>query len=280
MVAPSFQTDPRITLPSTAGKKLSTSTVISSVAPLHRKPNKASGQETQLLFGHQFDVYSISRGWAWGQARSPVKGSRVKGYIGFVSSKYLATDIKPANHVISASRAPIFSKPSIKSHVVQSLHLGALVRGTGRHPEFIKMENTGYLHRNHLSKRGQAETVTDFVSIAEQHMGLPYIWGGISTDGLDCSGLVLSSLRATGRDAPRDADMMEASLGERRPVSQRGLKRGDLIFWKGHVGIMQSSIKMIHANAFHMEVKSELLRDAVQRIKARGGGPVTSIKRL
>ena len=111
-------------------------------------------------------------------------------------------------------------------------------------------------------------------------MGLPYVWGGISSDGLDCSGLVLSSLRAIGQDAPRDADMMEAGLGYDMPVRQRGLKRGDLIFWKGHVGIMQSATQIIHANAFHMSVESEPLREAVQRIAASGGGPMTAIKRL
>ena len=111
-------------------------------------------------------------------------------------------------------------------------------------------------------------------------MGLPYVWGGISSDGLDCSGLVLSSLRAVGQDSPRDADMMETGLGYELPINQRGLKRGDLVFWKGHVGIMQSATLMIHANAFHMKVESEPLREAVRRIEASGGGPMTAIKRL
>ena len=111
-------------------------------------------------------------------------------------------------------------------------------------------------------------------------MGLPYVWGGISSDGLDCSGLVLSSLRAVGQDSPRDADMMETWLGINLPISQRGLERGDLIFWKGHVAIMQSATRIIHANAFHMKVESENLRGAAKRIKERGGGVITAIKRL
>ena len=128
--------------------------------------------------------------------------------------------------------------------------------------------------------RDRVSEVTDFVTAAEAHLGLPYVWGGISSDGLDCSGLVLSSLRAVGEDAPRDTDMMEAGLGQNLPIRQRGLKRGDLIFWKGHVGIMQSATRMVHANAFHMKVESENLREAAKRIEESGGGPITAIKRL
>ena len=111
-------------------------------------------------------------------------------------------------------------------------------------------------------------------------MGLPYVWGGITTDGLDCSGLVLSSLRAAGQDTLRDADMMEAELGYHLKVTQRGLKRGDLVFWKGHVGIMQTTTRLLHANAHHMCVESEPLKEAAARILAAGGGPITAIKRL
>ena len=233
-----------------------------------------------MLYGHQFDVHSLAKGWAWGQARSPIKGSKIKGYIGYVRAKYLEDSKLRASHVVSALKAPVFVAPDIKSHITHSLPMGAHIKGQGRHPSFVQIGAGGYIHRKHLHKRGEELGITDFVTIAEAHIGLPYVWGGMSTDGLDCSGLVMSSLRAIGRDAPRDADMMEAELGSHLPVSLRGLKRGDLIFWKGHVGIMQSSSKMIHANAFHMTVQSEPLRETVQRIEASGGGAITAIKRL
>ena len=280
MPASPYRDDPRITVPQAARDRLSTSTVIVPIAPLHRKASRRSGQDTQLLYGHRFDVYGVSKGWAWGQSRSPVTGSKVKGYVGYMPSKYLEERSERASHVVSALKAPIFVSPDIKSHIIQSLPLGALVKGQGRHPSFVQIGAGGYIHRKHLHKRGEELRITDFVTVAEAHIGLPYVWGGMSTDGLDCSGLVLSSLRAIGRDAPRDADMMEAGLGSNLPVSLRGLKRGDLIFWKGHVGVMQSSSKMIHANAFHMTVQSEPLREAVQRIEASGGGAITAIKRL
>ena len=280
MPTASYRNDPRITVPHAGRERLSISTVIAPIAALHRKASRRSGQETQLLYGHKFDVYNVSKGWAWGQARSPVKGSKVKGYVGYVPAKYLEDSKPRASHVICTLKAPIFVSPDIKSHIIQSLPLGAHIKGQGRHPNFVQIGAGGYMHRKHLRKRGEASKITDFVSIAEMHMGLPYVWGGISSDGLDCSGLVLSSLRAVGQDAPRDADMMETRLGTNLPISQRGLKRGDLIFWKGHVAIMQSATRMIHANAFHMKVESESLRDAVRRIEESGGGPITAIKRL
>ena len=280
MPAPAYHDDPRITLPRTSRKRLSTSTIITPIVSLQRKASRRSGQETQLLYGHQFDVYDVSKGWAWGQARSPIKGSKVKGYVGYVPSKCLGESKSQASHLISALKAPVFVAPDIKSQITQSLPMGALIKGQGRHPNFMQISTGGYIHRKHLRKRGEGLNITDFVTIAEAHMGLPYVWGGISSDGLDCSGLVLSSLRAVGQDSPRDADMMETWLGINLPISQRGLERGDLIFWKGHVAIMQSATRMIHANAFHLKVESENLRDAVKRIKESGGGVITAIKRL
>lgn len=280
MPAPEHDNDPRITIARIARDRLSTSTIITPIATLHRKASRRSGQETQLLYGHQFDVYNIAKGWAWGQARSPIKNSKVKGYVGYIPVKMLEERESTASHIISSLKAPVFVAPDIKSHIIQSFPMGALVKGQGRHSSFVQIGGGGYVHHKHLCKINDAPAVSDFVALAESHLGLPYVWGGISTDGLDCSGLVLSSLRATGRDAPRDADMMENDIGYDVAVSQRGLKRGDLVFWKGHVGIMQSSKHMIHANAFHMKVESELLREAVQRIEASGGGPMTAIKRL
>ena len=280
MAASPYRNDPRITIRQAVRERLSISTVIRPIAPLHRKASRRSGQETQLLYGYEFDVYRVSKGWAWGQARTPIKGSKIKGYAGFVPSKYLEDKTIRTSHVVSVLKAPVFVAPDIKSHIIHSLPMGALVKGQGRHPNFVQISAGGYIHRKHLRKRGETLGVTDFVTIAEAHMGLPYVWGGISSDGLDCSGLVLSSLRAVGHDTPRDADMMEAGLGTHLPTSQHGLKRGDLIFWKGHVAIMQSATRIIHANAFHMKVESENLRDAAKRIKERGGGVITAIKRL
>jgi len=272
--------DPRIHIPRRIGPRLATYTVIVPVAPLMRKARRRSALETQLLYGHHFDIYDIKKGWTWGQARSPVKGSKQKGYVGFVPLKYLVDAKINPGHIVTALKAPVFEAPDIKSPIIQSLPLGATLKSQEEEAAFIQIATGGYVHRNHLRRLSTRSSTLDYVDIAETHLGLPYIWGGISTEGLDCSGLVLSSLRAVGKDAPRDTDMMEASLGKSLPVSQRGLKRGDLIFWKGHVGIMHTPGRILHANAFHMKVLVESLEEAVARIASSGGGPITAIKRL
>ena len=275
--------DPRIHIPRSKGPRLATYSVNVPISPLHGRASRRAGLETQLLYGQHFDVYALKKGWAWGQARSPVprpnkKTSRQKGYVGFVSAKYLADEKRAASHVIRALKAPIFSKADIKSPVLMSLPMGAIIKGSGRDKVFLQGAG-GFIHRRHIHKLTETPPITDFVDIAEQHLGLPYIWGGISCDGLDCSGLVLSSLRAIGKDAPRDTDMQQAALGKNIAIRQSGLKRGDLVFWEGHVGIMQNGSRLIHANAFHMKVASEPLKQAASRIKMQGGA-ITAIKRL
>ncbi|MDH3581098.1 MAG: NlpC/P60 family protein, partial [Hyphomicrobiales bacterium] len=126
-----------------------------------------------------------------------------------------------------------------------------------------------------------SETVDDFVAVAERFTGTPYLWGGRTSFGLDCSALVQVSLQAAGAAPPRDSDMQEAVLGEALDVATdlSALRRGDLVFWKGHMGVMRDPVNLLHADAHHMAVASEPLQDAVARI-AEAKGPVTSIRRL
>lgn len=242
-------------------------TVNIPTAPLRRKGSPGSPLETQLLRGDIFTVLSMSRGWANGQAQSPIPGSRFAGYQGYVPLKALIEGAQIPTHVVTALSAPVFSKPDIKSAIHALWPLNARFTGTAS-GAFLKARD-GYVHVRHTRELNQAPVEDDFVTIAEQHMGLPYIWGGVSTSGLDCSGLVQSALRAVGRDAPRDS-CDQTELGE--PIQQgEPLKRGDLVFWKGHVGIMQDAERLLHANAFHMSVQSELLSEAEDRIKQSSG---------
>ena len=246
--------------------------VMMPVIPLHKTPANASMMDTQLLLGAEFDIYDIHNGWAWGQEVQ----RNGRGYVGYVPNMALARGAAEPTHRISAIRAPVFIKPDLKTAIRTTLPLNAKLSVDGQDGDYLRIPDMGYVHVNHIASRAEAKG--DFVSIAELHFGLPYVWGGISPDGVDCSGLVQTSLRAVGSDALRDTDMQESSLGTTIDKSTE-LMRGDLIFWQGHVGIMRDATTLLHANAHHMLVASEPLAEAIARIE-KSAGPVTSIKRI
>jgi cell wall-associated NlpC family hydrolase len=168
----------------------------------------------------------------------------------------------------------VFPEASIKAPPLEALPLGATIRVERMQDTFAVSAN-GYLPARHLLPLEAAEP--DFVAVAERFVGAPYLWGGKTGLGVDCSGLVQVSLNACGVPSPRDSDMQEAGLGS--PVQLADLKRGDLLFWKGHVAIARDAATLIHANAFHMQVAIEPAVDAIARIRA-GGSEVTSVRRV
>lgn len=220
---------------------------------------------TQLLCGEAFTVYDeiSDMGLSWGQAAD--------GYVGYVASEGLAARAKGAQARVTASAALVFAAPELKAQ-----QLGAYTFGSQ-----LRLEDAGAYYRvgegMFIPKSAVAplETV-DFVTVAERFIGAPYLWGGRSFYGLDCSALVQLSLQAVGRDVLRDSDMQLALGGAIDTPS----KRGDLVFWAGHVGIMQDATTLLHANAHHMAVVSEPLADAVARIAAGGGGDITTVRRI
>lgn len=248
------------------------SRVIAPRCWIMREPSKSSAQETELLFGHTFQADRQEKSWVFGQALSPL-GQEVQGYKGWIKAKHLAQSGAARSHYISALKAPIFHGPDLKSRVLELLHMGAQLSAKPAGGNFYALESGGYVHQRHLLPLGKYST-TDFVEAAARYAGLPYIWGGISSDGLDCSGLVQSSLRAIGRDCMRDAGQQEQSLGQALGSAET-FQRGDLVFWAGHVGIMRDSQILLHANAFHMTVAEEPLTTAIDRI-----GPPSCVKRL
>ncbi len=265
--------DPRVHIPKEKRSPQGVYQVRVPVAPVHRAPRPSSPRDSELLFGELFEVHQIRRGWAWGQALSPVIGAMEPGYVGYVRESQLSKKPQLATHQVTALSAPVFTKPDIKSRILVQLPLNALLSGE-MSAGFLQCDK-GFVHQRHVRETGKSMD-PDFVSVAERLIGQPYIWGGISAFGLDCSGLVLTALRATGREAPRDSDM-QADLGQ-AIENKIDLRRGDLVFWKGHVGIMQSATQLLHANAYHMAVASEPLSDAIIRIE-KSAGPVTAMRR-
>ncbi|HET7083142.1 MAG TPA: C40 family peptidase [Rhizomicrobium sp.] len=232
---------------------------------LRVRPSADAAQDSELLFGEVFTVYDRSGGWAWGQAVNDL-------YVGYVAEEALAAPFA-TQAKIGALLAPVFSAADLKTPVRELLPLNAAVPLKAREGDYVKIADGHYLHQRHLA----AEIEKDFVAVAERFLGAPYVWGGKTAAGLDCSGLIQTALQAVGKAAPRDTDMMEKALGDAVPLSD--VRRGDLIFWKGHMGVMLDEKRLLHANAFHMVVAIEPLADAIARIE-KAAGPVTSVKRL
>jgi len=264
--------DPRITLPEPHTPSLGLGYVIEPFTGLYNKKGLRTGLQTELLYGQKFDIYGRGRNWLWGQARSLIKGSQRKGYIGYIASSSISDQSFDPTHSVIALRAPVFSKADIKSRIIQAFPLNAQICVQSENDNFVQIGAGEYLHKRHVRPLNSAPEISDFVAIAETYLYAPYIWGGTSQLGVDCSGLVQMSLCAIGVDAPRDADMQEESLGE---DVEAILKRGDLVFWPGHVAIMLNAEQIIHANAHHMMTAIEPLKEAISRI-----GEPRTIKRL
>jgi cell wall-associated NlpC family hydrolase len=172
----------------------------------------------------------------------------------------------------------MYPAPNLKTQPVITVTLNARVTVLSDDGKFSRLANGRYIYSRHLKPLGENDA--DFVAVAEMFRHVPYYWGGKSVYGLDCSGLVQLLLEACGRATPRDSDMQEAMLGEPVMVNDLdGLKRSDLVFWDGHVGIMSDERTLLHANGHHMMVVAEPLREAVERI-AGSYGQISSIKRL
>ncbi len=244
--------------------------VVVEIADLRSRPTLDAPLDSQALRGERFTVYEIEEGWAWGQLERD-------SYVGFLPAAALAPERNAPTHRVAVLRTFLYPGTSMKLPVEQALPLNGQLAVSEMIGDFARIGEEGFVWAGHLAPlRSCAQ---DFVSVAEQFTGLPYLWGGKTALGLDCSGLVQTSLAAAGIHAPRDTDMQENSMGHAISLDSP-LQRGDLIFWKGHVGIMRDAENLLHANGFHMLVASEPLTVAASRIASNSFGKITSIRRL
>jgi cell wall-associated NlpC family hydrolase len=242
--------------------------VVIGQAPLRQGPSHGAPLLTEALRGERVTVYDTDEeGWAWGQLQDD-------GYVGYLPAAALLAPAAEPTHRVAALRTFVFPDASVKAPPADALPLGAKVAVLRTQGEFA-VTAEGFVPARHLVPIATIES--DFVAVAERFVGVPYLWGGKSSLGLDCSGLVQVALTACGVACPRDTDMQEKALG--KPGALAGLQRGDLIYWKGHVAIALGRNSMIHANAFHMAVAVEPVAEAVPRIAA-SGAQVTSVRRL
>jgi cell wall-associated NlpC family hydrolase len=240
------------------------------VVDMRREPRPDAAVDTQVLYGERVTVYDEEEGWAWAQLARD-------GYVGWIGANVLWSELSAPTHRVRVPRTFVYPAASIKQPPLLALPLSAEVSIVEERDSFLVTRDRGFIWRTHLTALDQP--APDFVAVAETLIGAPYLWGGKSVIGVDCSGLVQIALAVAGRKAPRDSDMQEAQLGA--PVATGApLQRGDLIFWKGHVGIMRDAQTLLHANGTHMLVSSEPLDLVRARNLEAGAGDITGVRRL
>lgn len=246
--------------------------VVCGRAPLHVEPSREAMRDTELLFGERFTVYEDKGGWAWGQAVRD-------GYVGYTPSDGLSDPGATPDHRVVALSTPLLRQPSLKTSPFDMLPLNARAKVIGREGKCVQIDGGGYVYEKHIAPL--AYRAPDWVAVAERFLGAPYVWGGRTLAGLDCSGLIQTALEAGGIEMPRDSDLQEAALTHNVATSEKldNLQRGDILFWNEHVGVLLDETRLLHANGFAGEVAIEPLRAAVERIAATGNA-VTSVKRI
>lgn len=240
--------------------------IIQPVADLLRAPDGA--RDRQLLWGDLVTIEGQSNGWTQ-------VTSLKDGYTGYLPNAALGP-ATAATHWVSAPATHVYTQPDFKSPELHSLSFSSRVQLRSQQGRFAETPQ-GFIPTRHLSPLGT--DLSDPVTVAEMFLGTPYLWGGNSRGGIDCSGLVQAALLACSMPCPGDTGPQKMTLGTALPVGSPH-QRGDLLFWQGHVAMVLDAETLIHANAHHMAVVQEPLHPAIDRIQAQGDGPVTAHKRL
>jgi cell wall-associated NlpC family hydrolase len=247
--------------------------------PLRARPDDAAEQVSQGLFGEEAEILADA-----GDGFVSLRLS-VDGYEGFARARHLAEPVGPATHIVSVPATFLFPAADIKSAPARPLYAASRLLVIDRQGAFLRVAlpggGSGWVFAAHV--RAMDAPSDDAAAFAERLLHAPYLWGGRSVAGIDCSGLVQIALMLAGHhDVPRDSGPQSRTIGTPLPldmIERGGLRRGDLVFWKGHVGMMLDETRLVHANAHHMAVAVEPLSQAMARTAA-AGSPVTAFRRL
>ncbi|VAW05395.1 NLP/P60 family lipoprotein [hydrothermal vent metagenome] len=245
--------------------------LVHGLTNLHSQPDAKSATATQLLYGEHFMVYEIKNGWAWGQATRD-------GYVGYCRADALSPDLFATTHHVTNLCSHIFPEPDPKSPPVGPVFMMSNISVINEVPKdgFVELADNNWIYATHISNIHG----TDPVSEALKLLYIPYLWGGRTSLGIDCSGLVQLAFAAVGISVPRDSDQQAAEIGT--PLCDDDVpQRGDIAFFPGHVGFMLDDMHLLHANAHHMRVSIDPLRDVIDIISFQTDEPpLRFIKRM
>ena len=245
--------------------------ITSAFCSLYAKPDDEGPNLTQLLYGEPFDLHYSNGEMAYGR-------SLCDGYVGWVSCDAIDIAMMPTSYLVSSLFAPLYTKPHLKQTPEMHLPMGSLLLATGlRENGYIELDCGRWVFAKHLAAEPRVDM--PLVDIAKLFIGTPYVWGGRTAMGIDCSGLVQIALAQGGIRCHRDSDTQYKTLGT--AIDRDALKAGDLVFFPGHVGIMVDGENVLHANATHMAVTIDPLGDVISWVaKDTGGEPFLGGKRL
>jgi cell wall-associated NlpC family hydrolase len=237
-------------------------------------PDRNARLESQLLFGEVFTVYDEADGWAWGQ-------NEIDGYVGYVPSATLHDDVFQADHQVAIRATQLYPEPDLKRPPLRTISMCSRVKVVDVSGGFARISSGDWIFGKHLVDFDYV--MPDLVGTALKFLGAPYIWGGRSSAGVDCSALVQLVLHMARVDAPRDSDLQAQSVGTEVPMSDphdfSQIEDGDLVFFPGHVGLFVHGWRFLHANAFDMQVSLHSFSEVLDRADADGNG-VTTVRRV
>ena len=244
-------------------------TVVASLVDVRGAPRADAPQTTQALMGEAAAVYDVENGWAWCQFERD-------GYVGYVIADALAEGHQQPTHQVAVPSTFLYPAADLKTAPYAAVYMNSPLAVVDADEKWSRIADGRYVFTRHIQPFDAVAADPAAVAVLLEHT--PYLWGGRTRFGIDCSGLVQTAFQACGVPCPRDTDMMEREFGQPLAFDAAVLQRGDLVFWKGHVGMMLDGERLIHANGHHMMTVIEPLADALKRIAALFG-PATSFRR-